>query len=114
MSRTSDTDPDPDATTRHTDWTAAIASADLEIVAGNRRLAQRHRRQRGRAVTLKTDARNNGPYGPVEAGAEGWLEAPPLHCPARLVSQQVTLQAGDPDHPSSSSRSTALEMPADV
>ena len=92
------TDPNLGNNTRHTDWTvAAVASADLEIVAQRTVVWPSDiDASEDVVVTLETDVRNNGSYGPVEAKFEGWLEAPtPCTALPALISQQVTLDASE-------------------
>jgi len=92
------TDPNSANNTAHTDWTIpAIAQADLKILAqrtvdwpSNIDVSE------DVVVTLETDVHNNGPYGPVEAEFEGWIEAPTdcIVLPSP-TSQQVVLAADE-------------------
>jgi len=92
-------DPDPDNNTASTEelTVAAVGQADLEIVdqrtvvwLTNVDVSENV------VVTLETDVRNNGTYGPVEAQFEGWLQ-PATHCTVQpsVISQQVELAADE-------------------
>jgi hypothetical protein len=91
-------DPNPSNNTWHTDWTvAAVTQADLEVVSQTvvgwpaNILASVNV-----VVTLKTQVRNNGPYGPVDAEVRGWL-SPPSGCTSypNPAASQVTLNASE-------------------
>ncbi len=91
-------DPDPDNNTAHVEWTvAAVGQADLEIVDQRTVVWLTDVDvSENVVVTLETDVRNNGTYGPVETQFEGWLQAPP-HCTVQpsVISQQVELAADE-------------------
>ena len=92
-------DPNTDNNTAPTEelTVVAIGQADLEIV--NQRIVVWPTDldvNENAVVTLETDVRNNGTYGPVEAQFEGWLQAP-THCTVEptAISQQVVLAANE-------------------
>jgi len=91
-------DPDGGNNTAHTEWTVpAIAQADLEIVDQRTVVWPTDVDvSENVVVTLETDVKNGGPYGPVEAEFEGWL-SPPTECTVvpDLISQQAVLAAGE-------------------
>jgi len=92
------TDPDLTNNAAHTEWTVpVVANADLEVVAQRTVVWPTDVDvSQDVLVTLETDVRNNGPYGPVEAEFEGWL-VPTTQCTIDpvLLSQQVMLNAGE-------------------